>query len=125
MGSKQQFQYKIVVLRTKNIMHYYYTKHPRFSNSSINSSEKNMNEFSKSLQRKINEGKAKVYPHGDSKIKPLLTLADKLNSINDLEELHGFANRRSVLQIDLPKWTEEERKAILWRKTELMKDKRR
>jgi len=106
-------------------MHYYYTKHPRFSNSSINSSEKSMKEFSKSLQRKINEGKAKVYPHGDSKTKPLLTLADKLNSINDLEELRGFANRRSVLQIDLPKWTEEERKAILWRKTELMKATRR
>ena len=106
-------------------MHYYYTKHPRFSNSSINSSEKNMNEFSKSLKKKINEGKANVYPHGDSKTKPLLTLADKLNSINDLEELRGFANRRSVLQIDLPKWTEKERKAILWRKTELMKDKRR
>jgi hypothetical protein len=84
-----------------------------------------MREFSKSLQRRISEGKARVYPHGDSKIKPLLTLADKLNSINDLEELRGFANRRSVLQVDLPKWTEEEREAILWRKTELMKAKRR
>jgi hypothetical protein len=82
-------------------------------------------EFSKSLQRRINEGKARVYPHGDSKIKPLLTLADKLNSISDLEELRNFANRRSILQVDLPKWTEEERKAILWRKTELMKATRR
>jgi len=82
-------------------------------------------EFPKSLQRRISEGKARVYAHGDSKIKPLLTLADKLNSINDLEELRGFANRRSILQVDLPKWTEEERKAILWRKTELMKATRR
>ena len=108
-----------------NINDYYYTKPPRFSISSINISEKMRKEFSKSLQTKINEGKAKVYPHGDSQIKPLLTLADKLNSIDDLEELRGFANRRSVLQVDLPKWNEEERKAILWRKTELMKAKRR
>jgi len=84
-----------------------------------------MEEFSKSLQRRINEGKARVYPCGDSKIKPLLTFADKLNSIDDLEELRGFANRRSILQVDLPKWNEEERKAILWRKTELMKATRR
>jgi len=84
-----------------------------------------MKEFSKSLQRRISEGKARVYPRGDSKIKPLLTFADKLNSIDDLEELRGFANRRSILQVDLPKWNEEERKAILWRKTELMKATRR
>ena len=73
------------------------------------------------MQTKINEGKAKVYSHGDSKIKSLLTLADKLNSIDDLEELRGFANRRSVLQVDLPKWNEEQKKAILWRKAEILK----
>lgn len=104
-----------------NINDYYYTKHPRFSISSINISEKMKKEFSKSLQTKINEGKAKVYPYGDSQIKPLLTFADKLNSIDDLEELRGFANRRSILQVDLPKWNEEQKKAILWRKAEILK----
>ena len=46
---------------------------------------------------------------------------EKLNSISCLEELYGFANRRKVLGVDLPKWTEEERRLILARKYALQK----
>mgnify|MGYP005988580703 FL=1 len=48
-------------------------------------------------------------------------LAKKLQNIKTLDELYGFANRRKVLNVDLPKWTEEERKIILMRKYELEK----
>lgn len=44
---------------------------------------------------------------------------EKLQSISSLDELYGFANRRKVLQVDLPRWTEEERQMILARKKEL------
>lgn len=47
------------------------------------------------------------------------TFSEKLQSISCLEELYGFANRRKVLGVDLPKWTEEERRMILARKYEL------
>ena len=44
---------------------------------------------------------------------------EKLQSISSLDELYGFANRRKVLQMDLPRWTEEERQMIMARKKEL------
>jgi len=47
------------------------------------------------------------------------TFAQKVSEINCLQELNGFANRRRVLQVDLHKWTEEERRLILARKYEL------
>jgi len=50
-----------------------------------------------------------------------MKLEDKLKTIHSLEELYGFANRRKVLGVDLPKWTEEERRLILARKYELEK----
>lgn len=50
------------------------------------------------------------------------SLKDKLDSISCLDELYGFANRRKVLQLDLPKWTDEEKALILQRKKELEQD---
>ena len=50
-----------------------------------------------------------------------MKLEDKLKNVHTLEELYGFANRRKVLGVDLPKWTEEERRLILARKYELEK----
>lgn len=47
---------------------------------------------------------------------------EKLQSISSLDELYGFANRRKVLQVDLPRWTEEERQFILARKRELERE---
>jgi hypothetical protein len=45
----------------------------------------------------------------------------RLRSVTSLDELYGFANRRKVLGVDLPKWTDEERRLILARKYELEK----
>lgn len=47
------------------------------------------------------------------------TFSEKLAGIDCLDELYGFANRRRVLGVDLPKWTEDERRMILARKYEL------
>ena len=47
------------------------------------------------------------------------TLAEKLATIASLDELYGFANKRRVLGLDLPQWTDEERRLILARKYEL------
>ena len=52
-----------------------------------------------------------------------MTFEQKLKSITSLEELYGFANRRKVLQVDLPDWTDEERAMILQRKYELEQGK--
>jgi len=52
-----------------------------------------------------------------------VTLEDKLKNILTLDELEGFANRRSVLKVDLPKWTDEEKRLILVRKYELQQGK--
>lgn len=47
------------------------------------------------------------------------SLKDKLDTISCLDELYGFANRRKVTKLDLPKWTDEEKALILQRKLEL------
>lgn len=52
-----------------------------------------------------------------------VTLEQKLKSVTTLEELYGFANRRKVLQVDLPDWTPEERALIMQRKYELEQGK--
>jgi hypothetical protein len=51
-----------------------------------------------------------------------MTFEEKVNAISCLEELEGFANRRKVLGVDLPKWSEEERQVILMRKYELQRN---
>lgn len=51
-----------------------------------------------------------------------MTFKEKVNAISCLEELEGFANRRKVLGVDLPKWSEEERQIILMRKYELQRN---
>lgn len=52
------------------------------------------------------------------------TLAEKLATITSLDELYGFANKRGVLGLDLPKWTDEERRLILARKYELQRKRK-
>ena len=47
------------------------------------------------------------------------TFAERLASVTTLEELDGFANRRRVLQCDLPKWTQSEIDQIKERKWQL------
>ena len=55
-------------------------------------------------------------------MKPKRTFMEKLNSCANLEELEGFANRRKFAP-SLPKWTTEERQAIILRKYEMEKRK--
>lgn len=51
---------------------------------------------------------------------PNRTFEQKLASCASLQELEGFANRRRY-DPSLPKWTDNERKAIVWRKAEMEK----
>ena len=46
-------------------------------------------------------------------------LERKLATIKTIEELKGFANRRSIFKLDVPKWSENEKRAIQWRKMEI------
>ena len=75
-------------------------------------------EFPKWLQDRIAAGTARVYPHGTFKVRRGSTLRDKLLTVHTLEELEGFANRRKY-GAQVEPWTDQERKEILWRKTEL------
>ena len=52
------------------------------------------------------------------------TLEENLATITSLDELYGFANKRKVLGLDLPQWTDEERRLILSRKYELQKERK-
>ena len=52
--------------------------------------------------------------------KDLELMAKKLKTVETLEELSGFANRRFYVPW-LPDWTEEERKLIIARKYEIEK----
>jgi hypothetical protein len=72
----------------------------------------------------INSGRAKVHPAGTHKVAPKNTFQQKLDSIKTLGELEGFANRRKYLP-SLPRWTENERAAIIHKKTEMQNVKRK
>ena len=72
--------------------------------------------------QEIERGRAFVSPAGSHVVaEPMLSFSDRLNACRDLEELNGFANRRSRFDPSLPKWDEEQRSAILLRKMELEK----
>ena len=74
------------------------------------------------INQKIRDGSAIVSPAGSHVVpEPMLSFSDRLNACRDLEELNGFANRRSRFDPSLPKWDEEQRSAILLRKMELEK----
>ena len=76
------------------------------------------------MRDRIAAGTAQVHPHGTFKVRRGLTLRDKLLTVHTLEELGGFANRRKY-GAQVEPWTEEERKEILWRKTELTNKRKR
>jgi hypothetical protein len=65
------------------------------------------------------DGKAEIFPRGHHQVQLCRTFGEKLQSIDDLEVLEGYANRRRVLGVDLPKWTQDEMDAIRYRKAEL------
>ena len=66
-------------------------------------------DYSDYIKDKLSKGLAKTFEHGTSKIKPLQSFEDKLASITTEEELYGFANRRRVLGVNLPEWSDNTR----------------
>ena len=59
----------------------------------------------------------------EHKVKEIREEAEKY-AVNTIEELEGFANRRKYLP-SLPRWTENERAAIIHKKTEMQNVKRK
>ena len=76
-------------------------------------------DYSEYIKDKLSKGLVKTFEHGTSKIKPLQTFEDTLASITTEDELYGFANRKRVLGVNLPKWSDEQVKAIKWRLMEI------
>jgi hypothetical protein len=72
----------------------------------------------------INSGRAIVHLAGTHKVSPKSTFQQRLDSCNTIEELEGFANRRKYLP-SLPRWTENERAAIIHKKTEMQNVRRK
>ena len=72
----------------------------------------------------IKSGRAIVHSAGTHKPRRLQGFDERLNACGCLGELEGFANRR---QFDptLPRWTEEQRAAIITRKIEMQNVKRK
>ena len=58
-------------------------------------------------------------PSENSRHANIQELEKKLATIKTIEELKGFANRRSIFKLDVPKWNENEKRAIQWRKMEI------
>ena len=77
------------------------------------------------ISREINSGRATVRLAGTHKVAPKNTFQQKLDSIKTLAELEGFANRRSLYNPSLPRWTENERAAIIHKKTEMQNVRRK
>ena len=63
-------------------------------------------------------------PSENSRHASIQELERKLATIKTIEELKGFANRRSIFKLDVPKWNENEKRAIQWRKIEIEKSTR-
>jgi hypothetical protein len=76
------------------------------------------------ISHEINSGRATVRPAGFHKVAPKSTFQQRLDSCNTIQELEGFANRRKYLP-SLPRWTENERAAIIHKKTEMQNVKRK
>ena len=63
-------------------------------------------------------------PSENSRHASIQELEKKLATIKTIEELKGFANRRSIFKLDVPKWSENEKRAIQWRKIEIERGRR-
>ena len=77
------------------------------------------------IKHGIDSGRATVRPAGFHEVSPKSTFQQRLDSCNTIQELEGFANRRSLYNPSLPRWTENERAAIIHKKTEMQNVKRK
>jgi hypothetical protein len=76
------------------------------------------------VDHKIGTGGAIVHPAGSHMVGRKTTFHQRLNSCRGIDELEGFANRRRF-DPTLPRWSDDERAAIITRKTEMANVKRR
>ena len=76
------------------------------------------------ISHKIKSRRAIVHPAGTHKVSPKSTFQQRLDSCKTIGELEGFANRRKYFPA-LPRWTENERAAIIHKKTEMQNVKRK
>ena len=76
------------------------------------------------IKHGINSGRAIVHPAGTHKVSHKSTFQQRLDSCNTIEELEGFANRRKYFTA-LPRWTENERAAIIHKKAEMQNVRRK
>ena len=77
------------------------------------------------VEHGIKSGRAVVYPVGTHKLpEPLRGFEHRLSACRCIGELEGFANRRKF-DPTLPRWTTEQRNAIITRKVEMQNVKRK
>jgi hypothetical protein len=76
------------------------------------------------VDHKIETGGAIVHPAGSHIVGRKTAFQQRLNSCRDIEELEGFANRRRF-DPTLARWSDDERAAIIMRKTEMTNVKRK
>ena len=77
------------------------------------------------VDQAIEEGRAVVHPVGTHKLpEPLQGFEHRLNACRCIGELEGFANRRKF-DPTLPRWTTDQRNAIITRKIEMQNVKRK
>jgi hypothetical protein len=76
------------------------------------------------VDHKIGSGEAIVHPAGSHMVGRKTTFQQRLNNVAGIGELEGFANRRKF-DPTLARWTDDERAAIILRKTEMMNVKRK
>jgi hypothetical protein len=76
------------------------------------------------VDHKIETGGAIVHPAGTHMVGRKTTFQQRLNNVAGIGELEGFANRRRYAPT-LARWTDDERAAIILRKTEMTNVKRK
>ncbi len=76
------------------------------------------------VDHKIETGEATVHLAGSHMVGRKTAFQQRLNSCRGIDELEGFANRRRF-DPALPRWSDDERAAIIMRKTEMTNVKRK
>jgi len=109
------YEYNIVYDNTQLLLH-----HTPWAEQGDKMDQGRIEKIKAWVDHGIKSGRAIVYPAGTHKLpEPLQGFDDRLNACRCIGELEGFANRR---QFDptLPRWTEEQRAAIITRKVGML-----
>ena len=104
--------------------HYYYI-HTPWAEQGDKMVQDRIEKIKAWVDQAIEEGRAVVHPVGTHELpEPLRGFEHRLNACSCIGELEGFANRRAY-DPTLPRWTENERAAIIHKKTEMQNVKRK